>query len=237
MADAWRSYLELAYGLTKTSQKKAQKAVKELVGKSGTKAGELQTMAEDLMATGLANRDAITTLVREELDRALNRVGLAKADELKALKKRVAELETKLSAAESAAADPTGEALLDAPAGVPALDVAAPAIGIAPVSPASKATPPTEPDATKTAAKTAVKTVAKKAVAKKTVAPAKAPAKAAPAKTAKAAPAKAEPAAPAAKAAPAKAAPAKTTPAKAPARKAVAKKAPAKKATGPGSAQ
>ncbi|HEY1178509.1 MAG TPA: hypothetical protein VGF17_20325, partial [Phytomonospora sp.] len=177
---------------------------------------------------GLANRDAITTLVREELDRALNRVGLAKADELKALRKRVAELETKLSAAESAAADPTGEALLDAPAAVAALEVDAPAIGIAPVSPAAT---PAEPAAAKTVAKKAVakKAVATKAVAKKTVAPAKtAPSKAA---ATKAAPEKAA----AEKAAPAKAQPAPAK--KAAAAKAPAKKAPAKKATGTGSAQ
>jgi polyhydroxyalkanoate synthesis regulator phasin len=96
MAEAWRSYLELAYGLTKISQKKAEKVVRDLVGKSNARAGELQGMAEDLLATSTANRDALTKLIRNELDRALERVGLAKAEEVSALQKRVAELETKL---------------------------------------------------------------------------------------------------------------------------------------------
>ena len=143
MADAWRSYLEMAYGLTKTSQKKAQKAVRELVGKSNAKAGELQSMAEDLMATGMANRDAITTLVRDELDRALGRVGLAKADELKALKKRVADLEEKLNGAPDKASEGS--------------------IGIAPVGPVA---------AEAKAAQVAKKAPVKKAVARKVAEPA-----------------------------------------------------------------
>src|SRR5688500_14255672 len=99
MTDAWQSYLEMAMGLTKTSKKKAEKAVKELVGKGNAKAGELQNMAESLVAAGLANRESLTKLVESELERALGRVGLAKAEELTELRRRVADLEAKLGAA------------------------------------------------------------------------------------------------------------------------------------------
>ena len=50
-------------------------------------------MVEDLLAAGSANRDAVVELVRTEMDKSLDRVGLAKADELAALRDRIAALE------------------------------------------------------------------------------------------------------------------------------------------------
>lgn len=155
MADAWRSYLEMAYGLSKTSRKKAEKAVRELVGKSGAKASELQQMAEDLLATSGANRDALVELIRTELDRALNRVGLAKAEEVAALRDRVAELEASLAAPKSAAADlAQAKAASSAPAKKAAV--------VKKAAPASKKAAPA-PAAKKASAASAKKTVAKKA--------------------------------------------------------------------------
>jgi hypothetical protein len=55
MQDAWRAYLELALGLTEASKKRAQTAARKLVGSSGATAAQLQTMAEELVSTGLAN--------------------------------------------------------------------------------------------------------------------------------------------------------------------------------------
>jgi polyhydroxyalkanoate synthesis regulator phasin len=159
--------MEMAYGLSKTSRKKAEKAVRELVGKSGAKASELQQMVEDLLATGGSNRDALVELIRTELDRALNRVGLAKAEEVAALRERVAELEA--SAAVGHAASPAADLAKAAPvaskkasskpAAAPAAKPAATAksAGAAKSAPAKKAV-------------TAKKTVAKKAPAKKAAA-------------------------------------------------------------------
>jgi len=161
MADAWRSYLEMAYGLTKTSRKKAEKVVRDLVGKSNAKAGELQGMAEDLMASADANRDALTKLVRTELDRALSRVGLVKAEEVTALHKRIDELEAKLpkAAASAAVASPVKD------------EPAAPA-KVAPVKKTvakkSAAPQPAEPAKAAPAKKAPAKrTVTKKTAAKK----------------------------------------------------------------------
>jgi polyhydroxyalkanoate synthesis regulator phasin len=231
--------------VTEASKKKAQKAAKRLAGRGGATAVQLQAMAEDLVTTSVANREALTKLVRYEVDRALGVVGLATAEEVGELTKRVHDLERQLQEAEAKAvaamlASGTAGTVASLPPEPAAVDVpATTAAGTVPTkSVAQKAV------AKKVVAKKAVakKTVAKKAVAKTTVAPkagpangsvvAPAPAKTAPAKAgpAKAVPAKSAPA----KAAPAKAAPAETAgaPATAGVKKA-AKKAVAKKAAPP----
>ena len=134
--DAWHAYVELALGLTDTSRKKAMKIVQQVAGKGGATADQLQ----DLVNQGMANREAMTRMIRVELDRALGRVGLATMDEVDELSRRVRELETELRIAQTAS----------------------------PSAPRSTAqTAPTAPAAKKTVAK---KTVAKKTVAKKTAA-------------------------------------------------------------------
>ncbi len=228
MTDAWQAYIDLAMGFTETSRKRATKVVKQMVGKGNITAGQLQTMAEELVNTGLANREAMVRLVRFELDRGLGRVGLATADEVSDLTGRVRELEEKLRAAEGALASQVPAE--DEPVGEPVGAEAVPADLAAPVRSA-----PAKVAATSTIAK---KTVAKKTVAKK-VAPAPAPVKAA--APAKAAPVKAAATMPAAKSAPAKSA-AKAVPAKSAtsaattasptAAKTVAKKTVAKKTNG-----
>src|SRR5262245_10516539 len=99
--EAWRAYLELALGLTEASKKKAMKVAKKLVAESGAKAGHAQAVAEELINSSLANREAIGKLVRYELDRTLGRVGLATAEEVAELTERVHQLERKLRAAEA----------------------------------------------------------------------------------------------------------------------------------------
>jgi polyhydroxyalkanoate synthesis regulator phasin len=167
MQDAWRAYLDLALGLTETSRKRATKVVKKVVGRGGVTAEQLQSMAEDLVNTSVANREALTRIVRAELERALNRVGLATAEEVNALTARVRELEQQLAEAQAAAPAPVRKVARRTIAPVDSTPVVP-----APVTPA----PPeviaaTEVAAEPVAAVPAKKTVAKKAVAKK--APAK----------------------------------------------------------------
>ena len=83
MQDAWRTYLELAMGLTdETPRRRRRTAAQKLVGSGGATAAQMQALAEELVSTGLANREALTKLVRFEVDRALGAVGLATADEV-----------------------------------------------------------------------------------------------------------------------------------------------------------
>jgi polyhydroxyalkanoate synthesis regulator phasin len=214
MQDAWRAYVDLALGFTETSRKRAMKVAKKLVGRGGATAEQLQTMAEDLVKTSTANREALVRLVRFELDRNLGRVGLATAEEVNQLTARVRELEEELRQAQAAAT----------PVGATAGDELAAASSAAPAAAAAAAAA--------APAKVVRKTVAKKAAPATKAAPAKA------APAAKAAPEKAAPAK-AAKAAPANAAPtkavAKSTFAKEPVR-VVAKKTVARKTTGAGPA-
>lgn len=164
MQDAWRAYLELAMGLTEAPRKKAQDAVRRLVGSGGATAAQLQGLAEELLSTGAANREALTKLVRFEVDRALGAVGLATADEVAELTRRVHELERQLREAKGGPSGPVPQA--PAPAPAPATE------GPGGPTPGAEAPGAAEPAApTKAVAKKAVakKAVVKKAVAKKAV--------------------------------------------------------------------
>ncbi|MCZ7438292.1 hypothetical protein O7598_17915 [Micromonospora sp. WMMC241] len=153
MQDAWRAYLELAMGLTEAPRKKAQDAVKRAVGQGGATAGQLQALAEELVATGLANREALTKLVRFEVDRALGAVGLATADEVAELTRRVHDLERQLREARTVPAPAAGSS------GAAGVDAAAAGSESRP-EPGSRAEP--EPGG-----RPATKAVAKKAIARK----------------------------------------------------------------------
>jgi polyhydroxyalkanoate synthesis regulator phasin len=181
MQDAWRAYLELALGLTEASRKRATKVVKQMIGKGGATAEQLQALAEDLVKTSTANREAMTKLVRYELDRALGVVGLATAEEVADLTSRVRDLEQQLREAEARAAgiaegQMAGLAEVTAAAAATrAARTAAPARGAAPKKAAARKAAATKAAATgagSTGARStravATKAVAKKAVAKKT---------------------------------------------------------------------
>ena len=101
MQDAMRTYLELATGLTDASRKKAKKVVKDVVDRSGATAGQARVLTAELMSSNAANREALTKLIRFEVDRALGVVGLATADEVTQLTRRVRELERQLRDAEA----------------------------------------------------------------------------------------------------------------------------------------
>ncbi|MFC8620445.1 phasin family protein [Micromonospora purpureochromogenes] len=167
MQDAWRAYLELAMGLTEAPRKKAQDAARRLVGTGGATAAQLQALAEELVSTGAANREALTKLVRFEVDRALGAVGLATADEVAELTRRVHELERQLREAKGGPGGPLpGTSPVGVtPSGVAPTGAAGPATAgeAAGTTGAAPSAPPV-PAPTKAVAK---KAVAKKAIAKK----------------------------------------------------------------------
>jgi polyhydroxyalkanoate synthesis regulator phasin len=234
MSDAWRAYLEMALGLTEAPRKKAQKVAGDLVNKGGATAAQLQGLAEDLMSTGMANREALTNIVRYEVDRALGVVGLATAEEVSDLTARVRDLERQLrdaqaraTAAEAAGAAPVDAGASGAGIGGDRLNQPAPLPSATAKRTVAKKAVKATPNAMPAAATTppAKKAAAKKAA--KSVPPAPAGTAEAPTAAVREAAAATElPAAqattPAAKATPAKATPAKKTAAK----KTAAKKAP-----------
>jgi len=177
--DAWRAYVELVLGLTETSRKKAMKIVQQVAGKGGATAEQLQ----DLIGQGMANREALTRMIKVEMDRALGRVGLATMEEVEELTRRVRDLERELqetragagnhaTAAPAAAGEPTPAATA-----TPAKKTVAKktvAKKAAPSTTAAKATGTTTAKATGT---TASKTTAAKKTAAKATTARKAPAK------------------------------------------------------------
>ncbi len=102
--DAWRTYLELALGLTERPRKRAKQAIDSLTAQSGASVEQLRSMTEELVQTSLSNRESILRLVRTELERALGAVGLVNAEHLAELRTQVAELQERLSRIEAGTA-------------------------------------------------------------------------------------------------------------------------------------
>ena len=151
MRDALKSYLALASGLSEVTRQKAAGAAKALVAQGEATAGQMTELVDDLLQQSRQNREAVTALVKYEVDRALGLVGLAATDEVAQLTERVRALEAALRERERAAA------------GRPA----SPAREAAAATPAKKATPTKATPQKATPQKaTAKKAPAKKAPAK-----------------------------------------------------------------------
>jgi polyhydroxyalkanoate synthesis regulator phasin len=94
--DAIKGYVALASGLTEVTRQRATAAAKALVAQGEATAGQVQALADDLVAQSKSNREAMVSLVRYEVDKALGRVGLVSKDEVVALQRRVKHLEGQL---------------------------------------------------------------------------------------------------------------------------------------------
>ena len=96
MKDALKGYLALANGLTEVTRQKATAAAKALVAQGEATAGQVTGLADDLLAQSKSNREALSALVKFEVDKALGRVGLASAEEVAELTARIKSLEGQL---------------------------------------------------------------------------------------------------------------------------------------------
>jgi polyhydroxyalkanoate synthesis regulator phasin len=94
--DALRTYLTMASGLVEVPRQQAMRVAKALVSQGETTAGQAGQVAEDLIGTSRANRDALLQLIRYEVDRGLGRLGLATAEEVRELTERVHTLEAQV---------------------------------------------------------------------------------------------------------------------------------------------
>jgi polyhydroxyalkanoate synthesis regulator phasin len=102
--DAITGYLALATGLTEVTKQRATSAVKALVAQGEATAGQVQSLADDLVAQSKSNREAVVSLVKYEVDKALGRVGLVSKEEVDGLKSRIKTLESQLRDAQKPAA-------------------------------------------------------------------------------------------------------------------------------------
>lgn len=104
MIDALKSYAALASGLTEVTAAKAKDVASALVeqvlamsGRGTDITGRVTDLADDLLATSKENREAIASMVRTEVDRAIGRVGFVREDELAALRRHVQRLEGEIA--------------------------------------------------------------------------------------------------------------------------------------------
>ncbi len=148
MRDALQSYLSLAGGLTEVTRQRALAAAKALAAQGEATAEQVQSLAEDLLSQTRQNSEAVTALVRYEVERALGRLGLASGDDVTHLLGRVQALEEQVPSLRVSGETPTAS-LTKAPAKA------------APVKKATPAKPPGK--------KTPAKSVGQKSVGKKSV--------------------------------------------------------------------
>jgi polyhydroxyalkanoate synthesis regulator phasin len=105
--DDLRNYLQLASGLTEATASKAKDAVTGLLAHGvnlGSKAmpapemmGQVQELADDLVATSRNNREMLVGMIRAEVDRNVGRMGFVREDELAALRRHVQRLEKQIA--------------------------------------------------------------------------------------------------------------------------------------------
>ena len=110
MRDALKSYLALASGFREVTRQKAAGAAKALVAQGEATAGQMTELADDLLQQSRQNREAVTALVKYEVDRAFGLVGLAATDEVAQLTERVRALEAALREREWDAGRPASPA-------------------------------------------------------------------------------------------------------------------------------
>jgi polyhydroxyalkanoate synthesis regulator phasin len=161
--DDLRNYLQLASGLTEATASKAKDAVTGLLAHGvslSSKAlpapemmGQVQELADDLVATSRNNREMLVGMIRAEVDRNVGRMGFVREDELAALRrhvqrleKQIADVQQDLSAVKDAATPPaqTYPAQTYPAQTYPAQPDAAPADAVAP---AAEDAPPAAPEA------------------------------------------------------------------------------------------
>ena len=177
--EALQSYAQLASGLTKTTREKALATAKGLLDQAGLgdvaadTTDRVSRLADELLAASKANRQALTQFVDAEVTKAVDRLGLAKAEDVEALRAEVATLRTAtVAAASSAAAAPTAASAPSAPAVKRPAKKAPAKKAPAKKAPAAESAAATVTPAATTAAAAspAKKTTAKKTTAKKTTA-------------------------------------------------------------------
>jgi hypothetical protein len=180
--DAMRGYVQLASGLGDVTKQKASQAARQLVEQGGglvsgvaSSAGsadlarQVQGLAEDLLATSRTNRDILIGLIRTEVERTVNRLGLVGADELSAMARVVERLQNQLDAAIAFGGKASGSASRSSD-GAPHTAPGRRPVKRAPVTFASQGDDAPPAGAKNAAAPAAKKSVARKSPAKKTAA-------------------------------------------------------------------
>ncbi|HSK25861.1 MAG TPA: hypothetical protein VK894_03010 [Jiangellales bacterium] len=113
MLEGLRQYVALAGGLTEVSRRRALDTAKTLAAQAPTPGAapvprQVQQLADDLVATARSNRRLLEQLVRGEVVRAADALGLVRRDELVALERRLESLEDEVAGLHTTRAAPAG---------------------------------------------------------------------------------------------------------------------------------
>jgi hypothetical protein len=132
--DAVRGYVQLAGGLAEVGIAKARDVVGSLLsgdieqvvptkeaaaGAARAVSTQMQELADDLASQATANRELLTGLIRTEVDRTAGRVGFVREEELAAVRRHVARLESQLSEVRAGLAEVNGDRSATTPAKKP----------------------------------------------------------------------------------------------------------------------
>ena len=110
MADPLQTYINMVTGVTKSTQEKASATARALLKQAGlddvaAEASERVTkLTEEIMNASRTNRELLQHFVMAEVDKVAARLGLARADEVQALRDEIASLRVQLNKATAGAA-------------------------------------------------------------------------------------------------------------------------------------
>ncbi|QBI21581.1 hypothetical protein ER308_19750 [Egibacter rhizosphaerae] len=108
----WGRYLDLAGGIVAVPRRTAEAVVQRLVQQGEVAAERAEHVVDDLLARSERNRGAIAEVVTAEVERVVDRLGLARQADLDRLERRVDALAREVDEARAAAdrASPDGNA-------------------------------------------------------------------------------------------------------------------------------
>ena len=102
MAEAIQTYINMVTGVTKSTKARASATARTLLKQAGledmaAEASErVNKLAEEIMTASRTNRELLQHFVTAEVDKAVARLGLARAEEVKSLQDEIASLRAQL---------------------------------------------------------------------------------------------------------------------------------------------
>lgn len=95
MLDLLRKYMDSLTGITEMPRERAERLAQELQKRGEVRAKDLRKAAQQLVDRSRRNREELLRLVRKEIRRQVNALGLASREDLDKLAKRVKALESR----------------------------------------------------------------------------------------------------------------------------------------------
>lgn len=110
MSNALSKYVEAATGLTQLTKAKAEQIVKQVLKQGSGVTGSASGLVEDLLDRSRRNREAITSLVKSETQRAVKAMGFATQADVERLERQVAEVRRSSAAKKATKKSPAKKA-------------------------------------------------------------------------------------------------------------------------------